>query len=174
MISKAKKAAHFLCAVCIVLLCLSSCSSHTRSKSAREILTGLMEECDFIIPDGCIYEYGAEEGSEGFLSPSLISALYGEEAPDEALAYTDDYAIYLSGFAEPYEIAVFHCRAESDTDKLYAICSERIDQLKVLLLQTSYAGFADTAQICIHGKYVIMISVGEQSRSISRKIPYAV
>ena len=84
------------------------------------------------------------------------------------------YAIYLSGFAEPYEIAVFHCRAESDTDKLYAICSERIDQLKVLLLQTSYAGFADTAQICIHGKYVIMISVGEQSRSISRKIPYAV
>ena len=66
-----------LCAVC--LLCLPSCGEGERD--VEEILLALREEAGEL-PAGEIYRWEAEEGSDGYLPPSLRDVLYGEEAAE--------------------------------------------------------------------------------------------
>ena len=139
-----------LCVVCFY--CLSSCSASERS--AEEILFALCDEAG-TLPAGEIYRMGAEEGSEGYLPPSLRDVLYGEEAA-ELFCLMEDYALYLSSFAAPREIAVFRLRSASDAERVAAMCLRRADTLQVLLHSTAFWELTDSVRVICKGKTVIM------------------
>lgn len=124
-----------------------------RDSSAQEILSRIC--LSLSLPAGRIYLCGADEGSENFLSPDTACVMYGKEAEND-LKLTDDFAIYLSSFALPCEVAVFRCYSSSDTDTVAAMCLERADMIKVLLKDTGAAELCEGAEVVVCGHYVVM------------------
>lgn len=137
----------FLCAASLL-----SCKSRTRS--AEQVLEEI--SLSLSLPAGELYFSGAEETSPSYLSPELAKTLYGKDS-ERYLALTEEYAIYLSGFAKPYEIAVFKCYSASDTDALAEMCLSRAELLSVLLRDTDAQSFVGNARIFSKGKYTVMV-----------------
>ncbi len=153
-----KKYRIILLLMALVILC--GCAKE--EKRCEDILGRAMEKLEKkeSLPQGIVYIPGVPEGSERFLSPFLMESLYGTHAK-EIFPLIEDYAIYLSSFAEPYEIAVFRCYSASDTDVVAGLCMERADLLRVLLHDTAFYAFSDSVHVRISGRYVIMYMVGE-------------
>lgn len=150
-----------LCAVCTFGI---SCGRERMS--AEEILwelNGLCEEA----PAGAHYLSGTEEGDEAYLSPTVRDALYGEES-EEIFQRVEEYAVYLSSFAAPYEIAVFRCYSATDANRVAAMCLERADQLRVALHGTGWEALADTIQVACQGRYVVM-SMTDQPKTVQKE-----
>ncbi len=149
---------------CCALPCLAACKR--QELGAEDILYELKAECAEL-PQGRVYLSGAEEGEDSFLSPSLIRSLYGEEG-EENLARTEEYAIYLSSFAAPYEIAVFQCYSSQDADRIVALCLSRSDEIRVGLRETTYEKLSDCVRIVSKGRYVVMM-ITEESETLQQK-----
>ena len=132
---------------------MSSCAGDV--KSAEDLLSDLTEDITEL-PDGNVYKKSAEGGDKSFLSPALCEALYGSSAQSDKLPLTEDFAIYLSSFAIPCEIAVFKCYSASDTDVIAGMLLSRISELKVLLAESEFLYLAESATLDIDGKFVIM------------------
>lgn len=108
------------------------------------------------LPRGEVYHSGTVAGESGYFSPHLMATVYGETAEERCFPLIEEYAIYLSSFAEPCEIAVFRCYARSDADRIAEMCLSRIEQLRVLLAGTSYRSRVDQATVRVDGKLVVM------------------
>ena len=134
--------------------CLCFCVGCSDERRAEDMLIDICSELE--LPAGETYLCGAEEGSEGYLPEDTMGFMYGKDAK-ERFSLLEDYAIYISSFAAPYEVAVLKCRSVSDTDTLAAMCLERADCLKVLLRDTEYAELARGARIYTEGRFVVMI-----------------
>ena len=91
----------------ILLLCLvlGACSCG-KGRAASEILSVMCERAE-ILPAGQVYQKGAEEGQAEYLSPAMCASLYGDGDVPAEMELMEDYAIYLSSFARPFELAVF-------------------------------------------------------------------
>lgn len=137
----------------VILLCLSlfSCSS-AKNNSTDAILAEIMEECGEL-PSGKIYRGGREDTGESGISDALMSALYGEDAK-ESFMLVEQYSIYLSSFASPYEIAVFKCYSSTDAKKLEELCRARADIVSVALRNTDYYELCDDIMIVREGRLV--------------------
>lgn len=141
----------FLLFVCFALfLCSTSC---VQRDSAADILYRVCAEYE--LPSGETYIKSAEEGSAGYLDESMIQTLYGKDGID-VFPLLEDYAIYISSFAEPYEVAVFICYSASDTDSIAELCLERMEVLKVILRDTEYFEIIEKGSVGIKGRCVIM------------------
>lgn len=138
--------------LCLCLLFGTSCAP--RRVSAAELLTELQSELQEL-PEGKVYLCAAEEGSDGFFSPALREVMYGE-GTEEIFSLIEDYAIYLSSFATPCEIAVFCLRSASDAAEVVAMCLARADALRVLLRETGASDMKDSIRIVSKGKIVLM------------------
>lgn len=137
--------------LCIALVfCFASCKERM---SAEDTLYRICADSE--LPSGETYLKSSEEGSIGYLDGNMITSLYGKEGRT-AFALLEDYAIYLSSFAEPYEIAVFRCYSRSDTDTIAKLCLSRIEELRVILRDTEYFVLVDRASVTVKGKTVIM------------------
>ena len=146
----------------ILLLCVFlafSAAGCGKNESAQDILYRICADSE--LPSGTTYLSGVPEGSSSYLSTDTAEVLYGEEAADEVFPLVKDYAIYLSSFAEPYEVAVFECYSRSDTDEVAKMCLERAETLKVSLRGTQYSSIAENAKVEISGKFVIMVVAGD-------------
>ncbi len=108
------------------------------------------------LPAGKIYRSGVEIGEMGYFSPHLMATMYGEEAETRCFSLVEEYALYLSSFAEPCEIAVFRCYARSDADRIAQMCLARIEQLRILLTGTPYRDRVDAATVSVNGRLVVM------------------
>lgn len=137
------------------LLCFSMCSCSFSERSADDILERLMIRC-VSLPEGEIFGSDAEEGEDGFLPPTVRNAMYGEDCA-EYFSLIEEYSIYLSSFASPYEIAVFKCYSGSDGLKIERMCRERKDIVGVALRDTSFYELYDDIRVVREGKYVIFI-----------------
>ncbi len=125
----------FVCVIiALSLFLLPSCFK--KDEDTSSILLSLMDKCD-ALPNGQIFEMGAEEGEAKYLSSSMIESMYGEGATDVFLL-VEDYAIYISSFAAPYEIAVFRCYSSSDAIKVETMCRGRADILSVAFRGSEY------------------------------------
>ena len=147
--------------VFILLMCVFlafSVSGCGKTEDARDILYRICADSE--LPSGVTYLSGAPEGSSSYLSHDTAEVMYGESAVDEVFPLVKDYAIYLSSFAEPYEVAVFECYSRSDTDEVARMCLERAEVLKVALRGTQYSSIAETAKVEIKGKLVMMVVAG--------------
>ena len=145
----------FLCAILCLCVCLCASSCADKSNTAEDILGGIMNEMSEIsdLPKGKIYRAGAEEGSEDYLSADTATALYGENAAHH-LTLVSDFAIYLSAFAAPCEIAVFICYSASDALTIERMCRERADVLSVAMRESDLCDLKLNATIVRKGRRV--------------------
>lgn len=139
-----------------LILPLSSCKSENRS--AEELLSSLMAQTRGL-PAGEIYLKGAREGENAYFSQSLCESMYGSRA-FELLPLTEDFAIYMSSAAAPYEIAVFKCYSATDAENLASVCVKRAETLRTLLSKTEWRELCDSAKITVSGRIVIMTVTG--------------
>ena len=137
-----------------LFLLLSSLPSCAPRREAWEILEERMAQHAF--PSGICYRSDANEGENAYVSPSLLASLYGADASLRIAKLTESYAIYLSSFAIPCELAVFRVYSRSDSHIILAMCLERLDQLRVLLRHTEHAARLEEATVTADGYYVIM------------------
>ena len=146
----------FLLCLCLLLTCsVTSCAGSERSAedSVRSVLA-LWEE----VPDGVLYRAGAERGDVGYLSEADFDLLYGAGAAAYELPLVRDYAIYLSSFALPFEVAVFRCYERSDADRLGALLLTRADALKVSLKQCGlYGRYGERICVAVSGEYAVLV-----------------
>ena len=138
----------------VIALCIALSSCARSVPSVSDVLRELQVSCGEL-PAGWSYRMGAEEGSSYYLPPSVIRANYGEDA-EAILGCAEDYAIYVSSFAAPYEIAVFLARTRTHADEIAVLCLARRDLLQELLCETEYAAMADQFCIVQKGRFVIM------------------
>lgn len=122
-------------------------------KSPDEMLGVLMQSAGEL-PTGVIYRSESEEGSQGYPPSALLRAMYGESG--EALIRACDFAIYLSSFAKPYEIAVLTAPSADHARKIYALCLSRADDLRVALSETDFVSLAAEIRVHRSGRTVIM------------------
>ena len=138
-----------------LLMCMCACSCSYEEKSAA-VLLGEQMACTEDLPQGVIYRSGAAEGEEGYFSERLVATVYGEHAVTRCFPLLEDYAIFLSSFAEPCEIAVFRCYEKSDADRIAEMCLSRIEQMRILLTGTAFRERVDRATVRVNGTLVVM------------------
>ena len=142
----------WLCLGMVLCICLTACGK--QPVSAETLLLELMAEYESL-PDGVIYRSGAEEGEAGYPSPELMESLYGANAA-EVLELVEDYAIYLSSFAMPIELAVFRCYSATDAHQVEAMCLNRREALRVALRGTELEELSDSLQVQCKGRLIVM------------------
>ena len=142
-----------LMVIILSLAILFGALSCRQSERAEDMLYRICTELE--LPSGETYLKSAEEGSTGYLDQSMINTLYGKEGASVFLLI-EDYAIYLSSFAVPYEVAVFKCYSRSDSDSVAELCLERIETLKVILRDSEHFELVQRARVEIKGRYVVM------------------
>ena len=138
-----------------IILCLSLVSCTSKKRNTGEILQELMTAAREL-PQGEIYVKNAAEGEDGYLSAAMADALYGEAA-SEYLALTEEYSIYLSSFAKPYEIAVFKCYSSTDAQKIERMCRERANIVSVALRRTEFHSLHENIRIIREGDTVVFL-----------------
>ena len=143
-----KRAAVFFCV--ISLFFFVSCGRADK-RSALDILSEKMSDVGDI-PSGSIYLSTSEEWESSYLSPELLSVMYGENA-EESLALCSDIAIYLSERA-PYEIAVFKCYSSADAENIAALCMKRMDNMRVILKNTEWYSASLDSRVEVFGRVV--------------------
>lgn len=143
-----------LVAATLTCLPLGGCGRREERIGAAERLAELREACA-PLPDGTVYRSGAEEGEAAYLSPSLRDTLYGTHA-EAVFAHITDYAVYLSSFATPTELAVFCCDSVGSARQAESLCRERADTLRIALRGTAFETMSDGASVVCRGKTVIM------------------
>lgn len=149
------------CLICGLCFCCSSCA---RTERTCEVLLGELMGMARELPAGQLYYARAEEGSAEYPSAALLEALYGEEsiALFDAL---EDYALYLSSFAVPCEIAVIRAYSSDDANSIAAMGLQRIESLRLALRGTDFCESEDSAFVICHGKYVV-IMIAEHAEAL--------
>ena len=89
----------------------------------------------------------------------MLRSMYGEDA-ESVFATLSDYAIYMSSFAEPYEIAVLLCYSNTDAIRAERMCRERADILAVAFRRTEYHELYKNIRVNRKGKRVTFEMVG--------------
>ena len=139
---------------CIVLICACLFSGCARRDKRTD--NSLYEICASLsLPAGETFLSDAKEGEANFLSRDTADSLYGKGCVERTFPLIAEYAVYISSFAEPCEVAVFKCYSRTDTDTVSEMCLERADEISVLLKNTEYASV--DARIITRQKYVVML-----------------
>ena len=146
----------FFMTVLIFSFCLCSCVKDTLT--ASEALTRILEN-EKKLPDGQLYLKGAEAGEREYFSEEMMSSMYGSKANDEFFSLVEDFALYISSFANGFEVAVFKCYSNSDVDSICETFFWRSDIIKSVIGHQK--GFENICvKVFFHGRYVCMY-VGE-------------
>ena len=150
--------------ILLSLCCLLLLSCGSNKRSCVEIVELIMGETGGL-PVGNVYRNNATEDNQGdYASPYLKEALYGEEY-EENFALVREYAIYISSFQAPYEIAVFQCYARSDGLKIEQMCRRRADMVSVALRDTPYYYLCDNIRIIREGEYIIFLMTDDPEQT---------
>lgn len=144
-------------AMAFALLLFTSCSN--KSLSAEDVLNDVCP--DLNLSAGHLYLSGSEEGSEHHMSPALFSVMFGRETPE----VVKEYALFVSSFNVPFEIAVFKCYSSSSCDEIEKLCLSRIDHLKRFYKNSEYSYILDNAFVMCDGNFTIM-AVSENEKDI--------
>ena len=140
--------------ICILLLLslllLPSCARNERS--AEDIF---FDVCEKLPPlsFGKLYLSDRSAGDAAFMSPALFESLFGADVSP----LVEEYAIYLSSFAFPCEVAIFKCFSPSETSLVERACLSRLDLLRRYFKDTEHASTVDSAYVMKKGLFVIFI-----------------
>ena len=149
----------------LIILCLFTVSCSSKNASASEIFYTIYEKLS-PVSYGEIYLSNQEKGTKHYMSPALFATVYGDGTSLAEADLIEGYAVYLSSFTLPCEIAVFKCYSPSDTPKIEQMCIRRLDFLKKHFKNTEYENILSSASVISNGKYVIMI-ISDASEDLS-------
>lgn len=140
--------------VLLIILLVSFSACKKAEPSTEELLSSITNEMPSL-SYGTIYLSTADEGTRHYMSSALFSVLYGDgsEAPRSLI---EEFAIYLSSFQLPCEVAVFKCYSPSDTERIEKMCLMRLSSLKKHFKATPHESVAEQATIIKKGSFVIM------------------
>ena len=138
------------------LILMSLCGCARPEPPPEQVLLALTE-AEIGLPAGQIYLASAGKEEASYLSPDLISALYGKGELPWQLSLIEDYGIFLSITQHPCEFAVFRCYSRSDTDLVAAMCHERLDALCAHYGETEYERYTEQAAVAVIGKHVLLL-----------------
>ena len=146
----------FFMAALLFSFCLCSCDKETRT--ASEILGELLEN-EKKLPDGPIYLTEAVVGEKEYFPNEKKDSMYGAKAREEFFPLIENYAVYISSFANAFEVAVFKCYSKSDVDSICEMCFSRGDTIRTVIGHQK--GFENVkVRVIFRGRYVCMY-VGE-------------
>ncbi len=117
------------------------------------------------IPSGYGRYYKASLDAKQALSPTLLSALYGESArqwigtSDDTLL--DDAAIYLTEQQHPFELAVLRCKNQGDISggegSVLGICQSRLAAVRRAWQGSDYEKTSIQGTVIHYGQFVILV-----------------
>ncbi len=164
-----KKTAGLFLSVFLLISLLSSCSNEKKAPCCLTVLEA-MTLAEVGLPAGRIYSLDSED--DGYLSDSLIKALYGNGSLPAIAQSWIDCAVFISTLGHPCELAVVYCtdrNAAEDTARLFG---SRLNSLRALKSDEQYGNMLDLAQISIRGNFVLMIisSDPDNALKIAKKL----
>lgn len=164
-----KKTAALFLSVFLLISLLSSCSNEKKAPSCLTVLEA-MTLAEVGLPAGRIYSLASED--DGYLSDSLIKALYGNGSLPAIAQSWIDCAVFISTLGHPCELAVVYCtdrNAAEDTARLFG---SRLNSLRALKSDEQHGNMLDLAQISIRGNFVLMIisSDPDNALKIAKKL----
>ena len=139
----------------VILSTLASCADKQKP-SCRELVM-ILTDSEIFLPAGKIYSLSATEGDDGYVSNSLLCALYGNGEIPPLREYWIDGAMFLSSNAHPCEFAVFLCSshdAATDTARLFC---RRLDSIRITKGVAQYGEMIESASVTVRGNYVIFV-----------------
>lgn len=148
--------------ILIFSLFLISCSQ--KDLSAENVLKHTYP--DLNLSSGHLYLSNSTEGSENYMSPALFSVMYSKNQTDGVPKTVEEYAIFVSSFELPFEIAVFRCYSPSSCDEIEKLCLSRLDALKKFYKNSEYSQILNDAFVMRDGKFVIAV-ISQDQKSIS-------
>lgn len=158
-----KTAALFLTAFLLISL-LCSCADEKKAPSCLSVLEA-MTCAEVGLPAGRIYSLSSTD-NDGYLSESLIKALYGNGSLPAVSESWIDCAVFVSTLGHPCELAVVYCtdrNAAEDTARLFG---SRLNSIRALKSDEQYGNMLDSAQISICGNFVLMIISSDPNNTL--------
>ena len=143
-----------------LLLTFTSC----RHEMSADAVLSAMCLSQPILPAGQVYLSSASPGEKEFADEELLAVLFGDGLLPVEFEAVNAFALRLSGFAMPYEFAVFACVSSRDAYDVAQMCLRRTDQLRQSCRGTAFETIADSAQVCVIGKYVLL-AAGEDTET---------
>ena len=152
---------------CVILFSVVGCAER-RKPSCRELVQ-MLTNAEIYLPAGNIFSLSAKEGDDGFVSDSLLSALYGNgEIPPLRECWIDG-AMFLSSNDHPCEFAVILCNShDAATDTARLLC-RRIDAIRTTKNKPEYKELIENATVTVRGNYVVFI-ISSDSKSAFKAI----
>lgn len=157
-------AAIFLCIP--LMLSLFACGNEG-APTCLEILE-TMTSCEVGLPAGETFFLQAEEGEEGYLSASLLSALYGNGALPEVSRDWVDAAIFLPAKQVACELAVILCSSRSAAEDTAELFCSRLSVLRSGKDDTQSRENLEGALAVQIGNYALMILSSDAPTALKR------
>ncbi|MBE6684305.1 MAG: hypothetical protein E7592_01480 [Ruminococcaceae bacterium] len=157
-------------ALLLLISLLPSCTNEKKAPSCLSVLEAMVD-AEVGLPAGRIYSLSSEN-TDGYLSESLIKALYGNGSLPAVSESWIDCAVFISTLGHPCELAIVYCadrNAAEDTARLFG---SRLNSVRALKVDEEYGNMLDFAQISICGNFVLMIisSDPDNALKIAKKL----
>lgn len=148
----------------LLTFAFTSCSSKDPISAEKVLSEMIRAEKD--LPAGKIYSMKSSMGAPGYISESLLSALYGDGSGKipEVMGRAEDMAFRISSGFCCFELAVFLCPTARDAREIADLCLGRIDSMEHFLNANSEKlGISEScrenirnAQVTVVGRYAVM------------------
>lgn len=147
---------------------LVSCGTAEPPAAAGEVLAAMLAAAPDA-PAGMVRDSGASPDSAEYLTPELLSALFGSACRSEGSGegtesgqdpLIDEAAVFLPAALHPGELAVFRCSSQDDCVSAAALCGSRLNLLRAAWSGSGNTIFTDLlgrALVRIEGPYVLLI-----------------
>lgn len=123
------RAAISLCLALSFIISFSRCTYSDEIIPCRDIVNALTE-LEIGLPAGKIYSYHATEGEEGYISDSLLSALFSDNGEIPLIEGWIDYAFFLPSSNHPCQIIVILCNTPTSAKDTARLLSRRLNTLR--------------------------------------------
>ena len=135
---------------------LASCVNTATPPSCRDILTALIDS-EVRLPAGSIYSLSTAPGDKEYLSPTLLTALYGNESSEKILEGWLDCALFIPFSAHPCEFAVVYCRDRDTAEDTARLFTARLNHIRNAKSAPEHEQMLESASVTIHKNYVFFI-----------------
>ena len=117
--------------VFLVFFSLTSCLYSTELVPCDEILDAMISG-EIALPAGKVYSSKAREGEKGYISASLMRALYGGEGSQELISGWIEYSFFLPDSDHPCELAVILCDSPENAKDTARLLCRRLNTIKTI------------------------------------------
>ena len=114
-----------------VLLCLLSITGCSTEAPDPTLMMKTFCERYRTLPAGNVYFLGVEAYEEGYISPTLINALYKSGEKEPPVSSQTAGALFLGAdLFTPEEAGIFLCRTGDEAEAVAAMCLARLSRLR--------------------------------------------